>query len=282
MQRLWIGTSGWTYKSWRGPFYPEKLSQKHWLEWYAGRFPATEINGSFYRTPTLDVVAQWRDCTPRNFMFSWKASRFITHWKRLSAASQNSINLMVTRLDVLGPKAGPVLFQLPRSFKPDIARLESFSAMLPRSYRYVFEFRDPAWYEPPVLALLKKLNIALCISDHHQAPAPWIATARHVYIRGHGPTGRYQDNYPDPTLDTWADTITTWLGQRRHVFVFFDNDQKSAAPADAQRLTVRLLPHANISATHALPVKKPTGDVHHGPARPSKAQTRNRQRSHAR
>ena len=109
MSRVWIGTSGWTYDGWRGPFYP-KLAKKKWLCWYASQFPTTEINGSFYRTPSLEAVAAWRDQTPKDFLFAWKASKFITHWKRLSENSANSIELMETRLEGAFPEGrrGPV------------------------------------------------------------------------------------------------------------------------------------------------------------------------------
>src|ERR1700730_18204148 len=113
MSRVWIGTSGWTYDGWRGPFYPPDLAKKNWLCWYASQFPTAEINGSFYRTPSPEAVAAWRDQTPQDFLFAWKASKFITHWKRLSENCANSIELMETRLKALSPKVGVVLFQLP-------------------------------------------------------------------------------------------------------------------------------------------------------------------------
>ena len=232
-----IGTSGWTYDSWRGPFYPGEIPKKHWLKWYAAQFATTEVNGSFYRTPSLDAVRVWRACTPPGFLFAWKASQFITHWKRLNENCENSLALMETRLKALGRKAGPVLFQLPARFECDRDRLAGFLKMLPRRYRYAFEFRHPSWYEKNVLDLLGADDISLCLADHHLAPAPWIATARHVYVRGHGPDGRYRDNYPDSTLRAWARQILAWRGEGRIVFVYFDNDQKSAAPKDARRLS---------------------------------------------
>ncbi|MGZ8323196.1 MAG: DUF72 domain-containing protein, partial [Rhodoplanes sp.] len=163
-------------------------------------------------------------------------SKFITHWKRLSEKSENSIELMVTRLEALGPKAGPVLFQLPARFTADRERLAGFLPMLPKAYRYAFEFRDASWYDDAIFDLLRRHGVALCLSDHHDAPSPWEVTARHVYVRGHGPTGEYRDNYPDKTLRRWARAIAGWKHERRTVYVYFDNDQKSAAPADAQRL----------------------------------------------
>src|SRR3954471_1745019 len=192
---VWIGTSGWTYDGWRGPFYPENVRKKDWLAFYGTQFPTTEINGSFYRTPSLEAVRGWRDQTPNNFLFAWKASKFITHWKRLTEKCQNSIELMETRLKVLGPKVGPVLFQLPARFKADRERLASFLKMLSKRYKYAFEFRDASWYDEKIFQVLRDRNVSLCLSDHIDAPAPWKVTASHVYIRGHGPTGQYKDHY---------------------------------------------------------------------------------------
>ena len=236
MGKAFIGTSGWTYDGWRGPFYPKDTPKKRWLEWYATQFATAEVNGSFYRTPSLEAVRGWAEQTPKAFVFAWKASKFITHWKRLSEKPENSIALMVTRLEALGTKAGPVLFQLPARFSADRERLAAFLPMLPKNYRYAFEFRDASWYAEAIFELLHQHGCALCLSDHHDAPAPWEVTARHVYVRGHGPTGEYRDNYPDKTLRRWARAIDGWKRQRRTVYVYFDNDQKSAAPADARRL----------------------------------------------
>lgn len=236
MSKIFIGTSGWTYDGWRGPFYPKDVPKTRWLAWYATQFATAEINGSFYRTPSLEAVRGWSEQTPSGFVFAWKASKFITHWKRLSQKSANSIALMVTRLEALGPKAGPVLFQLPPHFTADHERLAGFLPLLPTAYRYAFEFRDASWYDDTTFDLLHAHGCALCLSDHHDAPAPWEITARHVYVRGHGPTGEYRDNYPDKTLHRWADAIAKWKRQRRTIYVYFDNDQKSAAPRDAQRL----------------------------------------------
>lgn len=142
-----IGTSGWTYDGWRGPFYPPRERRGDWLRFYAARFPTTEINGSFYRTPTLQAVQAWRDDTPANFRFAWKASKFITHWKRLSDKCDNSLALMETRLSALAPKVAAVLFQLPPQFQKDRERLVSFLQMLPSRHRYAFEFRHRSWYD---------------------------------------------------------------------------------------------------------------------------------------
>lgn len=236
MARVLIGTSGWHYTSWRGPFFPADLPLKNQLQYYASQFQTTELNGVFYRTPSLDAVKAWRSQTGKDFVFTWKASKFITHWKKLSDNSANSLALIEERLAILGEKAGPVLFQLPPNFEADADRLLSFFKLLSRQRRYSFEFRHPSWYQPAILRILSQKNAALCLSDHHDAPAPWKRTADFVYIRGHGPGGQYRDHYQGPTLSRWAARIKSWKKHGYDVFVFFDNDQKSAAPADALKL----------------------------------------------
>ena len=236
MAKLLIGTSGWHYASWRGPFFPPGVRAKDQLQFYATQFKTTELNGVFYRTPTPEAVEAWRSQTPPDFMFSWKASKFITHWKRLSARSDNSLALMESRLALLREKAGPVLFQLPPQFEQNYDRLASFLKMLSRKRRYAFEFRHPGWYTPRVLRLLADENISLCFSDHADAPAPWKRTADFIYVRGHGPGGRYKGHYTKGALEKWTKRIRAWRARGHDVFVYFDNDQKSAAPSDAARL----------------------------------------------
>jgi uncharacterized protein YecE (DUF72 family) len=230
-----IGTSGWHYASWKGPFFPRELRVKDQLRYYATQFGTTELNGVFYRTPTEDAVATWYDQTPRGFVFAWKASKFITHWKRLSDRSENSLELLESRLLLLRDKAGPVLFQMPPNFTLNYERLASFMTLLNRRRRYVFEFRHPSWYTSRVFRLLSDENMALCVSDHADAPSPWKRTADFVYVRGHGPTGRYRGRYKSTTLATWGRKIAPWRARGYDIFVYFDNDQKSAAPLDASR-----------------------------------------------
>jgi len=240
MARILIGTSGWSYKSWRGPFFPSEVMVKHHLQFYATQFDSAELNGVFYRTPTLAAVRGWRDNTPDDFVFAWKASKFITHWKRLSDKSRNSLALIEQRLKILGPKAGPVLFQLPPQFAANPDRLDRFMKLVPKRWRVSFEFRHDSWYCNEVFKLLRKHDVALCISDHADAPAPWQVTAPFVYVRGHGPTGRYKGHYSKKTLRAWARKIRAWKRGRKDVYVYFDNDQKSAAPMDALRLAKML------------------------------------------
>jgi uncharacterized protein YecE (DUF72 family) len=236
MSEIRIGTSGWHYDSWKGPFYPHGLKPKDQLRYYASQFSTTELNGVFYRTPTIEAVKAWRDQTPGEFVFAWKASKFITHWKRLTERCHNSLELLEDRISLLGEKAGPVLFQLPPQFTRNDERLASFLKMLNRKRRYTFEFRHPSWYASPVFRLLSDENIALCISDHADAPSPWKRTANFIYIRGHGPGGRYKGHYSAPGLAAWRNKIANWRSRGFDVYVYFDNDQKSAAPLDARRL----------------------------------------------
>jgi uncharacterized protein YecE (DUF72 family) len=240
MATVRIGTSGWSYPSWRGRFFPQEVMVKHHLQYYATQFDTAELNGVFYRTPTVQAVRAWRNGTPDDFVFAWKASKFITHWKRLTDKSRNSLALMETRLKLLGPKAGPVLFQLPPRFTADHDRLAGFIKLLRRQRRYAFEFRHPSWYDKRILGLLRDHDMALCLSDHHDAPAPWETTASFVYVRGHGPGGAYSGRYSDKALHAWAARIAAWKRGRRDAYVYFDNDQKSAAPFDAKRLAAIL------------------------------------------
>jgi uncharacterized protein YecE (DUF72 family) len=236
MARVLIGTSGWHYDSWCGPFFPKGLPVKGQLQYYASQFSTAELNGVFYRTPTPEAVKGWYEQTGDDFVFTWKASKFITHWKRLSQNCVNSLELLEDRPSLLGEKAGPILFQLPPNFQADADRLVAFLKLLSNKRRYSFEFRHPSWYAPRILKLLSEHNISLCLSDHHDAPAPWRCTADFVYVRGHGPTGRYRGHYRPETLRDWAAGIRSWTKQGCDAFVYFDNDQKSAAPADALAL----------------------------------------------
>lgn len=240
MAQVFIGTSGWHYDSWRGHFFPKGLLLKQQLQYYATQFQTTELNSVFYRTPTELAVKSWREQTEKHFVFAWKASKFITHWKRLGDGCATSLALLESRLKLLQQKAGPVLFQLPPNFRADPKRLRSFLTLLPTHRRYSFEFRHSSWYALEIFTLLSKFNVALCISDHSDAPAPWKRTADFVYLRGHGPTGRYKGHYSAATLATWRKPISSWKKHGNDVYVYFDNDQKSAAPSDAARLRAQV------------------------------------------
>jgi uncharacterized protein YecE (DUF72 family) len=235
MTDLRIGCSGWAYKDWRGPFYPPEVRVKDHLAYYASRFSTAEINASFYRLPTDKAVQAWRDTVPDGFVFAWKASRFLTHNKKLNDP-KDSLELIYGRMDALGDRFGPVLFQLPPMLHLNLDRLAAFLALLPGTRRATIEFRHPSWYVGPVLDLLRDHDVSLCLSDHHSAPAPWEVTASWVYVRAHGPGGHYHGRYPDKDLQAMAARIKTWRSEGKDVFCYFDNDIKSAAPKDADRL----------------------------------------------
>lgn len=236
MAELRIGCSGWAYPHWKGGvFYPEGLKAKDELTYYASRFDTAEINGSFYRLPSETAVDGWCERTPEGFLFAWKASRYITHMKRLKDAAE-PLELMFSRADRLGRKLGPVLFQLPPRMACNVERLDAFLNLLSPSRRCVFEFRHPSWYDEAVFDRLRRHDAALCISDHHDAPSPWVRTASFVYVRGHGPGGGYGGRYDEATLKDWAARIRDWRSDRFSVFCYFDNDHEGAAPQDAERL----------------------------------------------
>lgn len=232
---LRVGTSGWHYDSWFGPFYPEGLKKKDALAYYVTRFDTAELNAPFYRTPTEKAVHNWFESTPDDFRFAWKGSRFITHWRRLNV-DEHSMELLDSRLKLLRHKLGPVLFQLHPRMAVDRERLAGFLKALPKGRAYSFEFRHDSWYEPTIFGLLADHDAALCISDHADAPAPREVTASWVYVRLHGTSGRYHGSYSPQALGSWAHDMRRWRGEGRDVWCFFDNDVKAAAPEDARRL----------------------------------------------
>lgn len=235
MAEIRIGTSGWHYEGWIGSFYPADVTKAKLLQTYAQSFSTVELNATFYRLPTGKAVEKWRETVGEDFRFAWKASQYITHFKRLKAEQKN-IDLLFDRYDILGAKGGTILFQLPPRLHCDAERLARFLDMLPARARYAFEFRHPSWYEANVLEILSDHDVSLCLSDHAHAPAPWEVTASHVYVRPHGPSGQYYGHYEIETLRGWAKQMRRWRGEGRDVVCYFDNDQKSAAPADARKL----------------------------------------------
>lgn len=233
-----MGTSGWHYEDWKGPFYPADMSPKDFLSFYVEHFNTMEINNSFYHLPTEKAVKAWHDTAPEGFVFAWKVSRFITHTKRLKDV-EDSIARVFERMEGLKHAFGPALFQLPPSFlaKPENRdRVAQCLNCLPKNRRCVFEFRHKSWFEDAIFRLLSDHNVALCISDHVDAPTPWVATADFAYVRGHGLQGHYTGRYDAPTLRQWSRAIAEFRREGRDVYVYFDNDVKCAAPRDAETL----------------------------------------------
>jgi len=232
----WIGTSGWSYDGWRGRFYPRVLRKTAWLGHYARTFRTVEINASFYHLPKPAALAGWVAQTPPDFLFAVKAWRAITHYRRL-ADCDDHLRVFYERLALLGPKAGPVLFQLPPRFGADVPRLADFLARLPKDRRHAFEFRDPSWHTDAVYALLADHNAAFVPFEMGPARSPRVTTADFVYVRLHGQRKRYRGDYGEAALADWAG----WLGERmdegRDVHVYFDNtDEKDVAIRNALAL----------------------------------------------
>jgi uncharacterized protein YecE (DUF72 family) len=234
--RCWIGTSGWSYRHWRGPFYPGDMAKgSEQLRFYVERFDTVEVNGTFYRLIEVGTFRRWREATPDNFVFACKGSRYLTHMKRLKEAGQG-VGRFFERVEALEDKLGPIVFQLPGRFKPDRERLTGFIEALPPAQRYAFEFRDPAWFQPEILEALAARNVALCLYEFAGQEAPLEVTADFVYIRLHGPDGPYQGSYSDEALAAWAKRIAAWAKQDLDVYCYFDNDDRGYAPHNALRL----------------------------------------------
>lgn len=238
-QRIRLGCSGWQYRHWGGDFYPAGLRQKDWFAHYARQFDTVEINNSFYRLPPPETFAKWRDQAPREFLYAVKASRFLTHMKKLKDP-EDPLSRFFENATHLRPHLGPVLYQLPPGWRIDVDRFETFLRALPKGYRHTVEFRETSWYDDRIYALLRKYNVALCLHDMRGSATGKIVVGPFVYVRFHHGTSKYGGRYPDDRLDEWAD----WLAERAagglHVFAYFNNDTGGHAPRDAVRLRDRL------------------------------------------
>jgi len=231
-----IGTSGWHYPHWVGPFYPEHLGPAEMLGFYARTFDTVEINSSFYRLPTGRAVAAWRAAVPPHFVFAVKASRFLTHMKKLRDP-ESSLARLLAVVDGLGASLGPIVFQLPPRWHLDLERLRGFLRALPRDHRFALELRDPTWHTDAVVELLRRHGVAFCVFDiaGFQSPA-WI-TADFAYVRLHGPARQaYTGSYSQAELRAWAERIRRWRRQADAVYIYFDNDDRAFAVENALRL----------------------------------------------
>jgi uncharacterized protein YecE (DUF72 family) len=240
MRSTRIGCSGWNYDDWRGGLYPRGEPRRRWLELYAERFDTVEVNTTFYRLPKRDSVAAWVAQTPEDFVFAIKASRYLTHIKRLTDLGQG-VARFYDRIEPLvqARRLGPVLWQLPANFHRDDARLQAWLEALPAG-RHTIEFRHPSWFASPVLEALRSRDVALTIGDHPDRPfQTHAATATWRFVRFHyGARGR-NGNYSATELDTWARRIAQWR-RREDVYAYFNNDWSGYAPANARALRTRL------------------------------------------
>ncbi|MEJ2672427.1 MAG: DUF72 domain-containing protein [Deltaproteobacteria bacterium] len=230
-----IGTSGWHYGHWQGPFYPDAVGPEGFLKFYAQRFQTVEINNSFYQLPSERALATWRDTVPPGFIFAVKGSRFITHMKKLKDP-ERSLAPFLERVKILKDKLGPILFQLPPRWHFNLARLEEFLRALPGAWRYTLEMRDKSWINDKAMELLAQHKVAFCIYELDGYLSPQETTTDFVYIRLHGPGGAYQGRYDTQTLADWAGAISAWSRQGREVFCYFDNDEAGFAAQNALEL----------------------------------------------
>ena len=240
MKLAHIGCSGWNYADWRGTFYPQREPQRRWLELYARRFDTVEVNTTFYRLPRRDAVAGWVKQTPADFRFAVKASRYLTHIKRLTDVSEG-VARFYERIEPLieAGKLGPVLWQLPGNFPRDDERLRRWLDALPDG-RHTIEFRHESWFRAPVIRALRAHDVAMTIGDHPERPFQTReATASWRFVRFHyGQRGR-AGNYSATEIEQWARRIAQWR-RRQEVWAYFNNDWRGFAPANARALARRL------------------------------------------
>jgi uncharacterized protein YecE (DUF72 family) len=270
-----IGTSGWHYEDWSGRFYPPDLPKSKWLEYYSGHFDTVEINNTFYHLPKETTFQNWRKKAPNNFIFTVKANRYITHVKRLKDPPEPLVRFY-ERANILQKHLGPVLYQLPPNFHKDFARLKVFLQALqyvilngaqrseeslshrPDSSsasgklirrreqsetvtKAVFEFRHESWFSQDTYNLLKKFNAAFCIHDLIGIPTPRVITGDIIYIRFHGPTGKYEGNYSKSALQDWAKWIKENIKGKKAIYAYFNNDYHAYAIKNAKALKGQII-----------------------------------------
>jgi uncharacterized protein YecE (DUF72 family) len=232
-----IGCSGWNYAHWRERVYPKGLPPKRWLEHYATLFDTVEINNTFYRLPNVSAVQGWVDGSPKGFLFAVKMSRYITHIRRLTDL-EGGVKRFYERIAPLArsPKMGPVLWQLPPTFKRDDERLAGALKALPRG-RHCFEFREPSWYADEVYDLLSRRGVALVIPDSPKYPFRQIElTTDWTFVRFHSGTRGRRGNYSDREIAEWAERIEAWRDAGIGVYAYYNNDWEAFAVKNGLRL----------------------------------------------
>ena len=240
--RVHIGCSGWQYQHWRGDFYPAELPQSRWFAHYALTFDTVEINNSFYRLPSAETFAKWREQAPKRFVYAVKASRFLTHMKKLKDPS-DPLHRFYSQAWHLGPHLGPILYQLPPRWPVDVERFEIFlkavrrvAAQLRIRAPHVVEFRDASWYDDRIFALMQEYRVALCLHDMQGSATDRIVVGPVVYVRYHFGTSKYGGRYEDRRLEAWAEWLAARARGGTNVYAYFNNDTGGHAPRDAVRL----------------------------------------------
>jgi len=230
--RIKIGCSGWQYRHWGGTFYPEKLPRTEWLAYYARHFDTVEINNTFYGLPREGALASWLSHVQEGFLFAVKASRFLTHMKKLIDPGE-PLQRLLGRAAELDGHLGPVLYQLPPQLRKDLNRLDRFLELLPRGIMHAIEFRHPSWYTEDVYAALRRARVTVCLHDMQGSAPDRMSIGPFRYVRFHGASAKYAGAYPAEQLAGWAD----WLVREgKPAFVYFNNDAGGQAPRDARAL----------------------------------------------
>ncbi len=241
-----VGTSGWQYATWRGPFYPNRLAQAGWLEHYAARFATVEVDNTFYRLPERGTFEQWAAGTPADFIVALKASRYLTHVRRLQRP-EDPVALLLERARGLGDKLGPILLQLPPTLRRDDARLDATLASFPTTVRVAVEFRHASWFTEPVHQILADHGAALCLADRGSRPlAPLWRTTAWTYLRLHEGRARPVPCYGRTALQRWIERLGEQWGDAEDMFVYFNNDARCCAVRDA-RAFARLAQRAGLT-----------------------------------
>jgi len=233
-RRFYVGTSGWNYDHWIGRLYPEGLRSAKWLDFYAGHFDTVEVNFSFYRLPERETFEKWRRETPEGFTFAVKASRYLTHVKRLKEPEE-PLERMISHARGLEEKLGVILYQFPPNWKPNMERLRHFLPLLPNDIRHTMEFRDPRWLNDEVFDLLEKHSVAYCVMSAPGLPFITRLTAPFTYIRMHSGGAETEGNYTENHLRWWAERLKS-LPEDLDAYVYFNNDYMGFAVKNARRL----------------------------------------------
>ncbi len=252
-----IGTSGWQYADWRGRFYPTELPKAQWLAHYAARFQTVEVNNAFYRLPEVDTFRRWKNTVPSDFVVTVKASRYLTHIRRLKEPRE-PVHRLMSRVKYLGAQCGPVLLQLPPNLPVNLSALEQTLKCFPPATRVAFEPRHESWFTPSLVSLLSEHDSALCLSDARGPRAPLWRTASWGYLRMHEGRARPHPCYGRTALESWGARLSDLWDDTDDVFVYFNNDHGGCAVRDAHRFAAAAR-RAGLSPTR-VPDATPVGN----------------------
>lgn len=229
-----IGCSGWLYNDWKGLFYPEDLDKAKWLEYYSSQFNSVEINNTFYKFPKKELFQDWYNKVPKDFTFTLKGSRVVTHLKKLNDPG-NQVKNFFEQAEVLKDKIGAILWQLPGNIHKKSNRLENFCKILSSDFKNAIEFRHESWFDDEIVEILNKYKVAFCVISAPQLPETFYKTANFIYLRFHGKKDWYKHNYSKEELKSWKKKLEE--NKTYNAFLYFNNDYKANAPKNAKELS---------------------------------------------